>query len=188
MAGVNLGAEIQGMVSSLQRENPNLSMAARIKRAWNESVDNNIAEHVTAVFVVPNTDDSEVIVYIDNSHVATNLTMQSDLLRLNLNIRLNEDEGIPSVHRKAEQVEKLTFRVSKERYIPRERRMTTLQRLEEEEKRYRKATPIALDADERAYLEEAISQIDDDVLRESAYAAAVANLEWQKGVQRYVQS
>ncbi len=183
MTGYDIGAEIQGVVSSLQRNNPDLSATARVKRAWNLSVDKRIAEHVTAVFIVPNTAASEVIIYVDNSIWATELNMQSELLRLNLNIELNKDIDA-NVARKAEQVEKLTFKVSKEQYVARERRLTTLQLLEAEDENYRKAQPVALDDDELANLEEAVAHIENDQLRDTAYAAAKANLEWQKGIEK----
>ena len=186
MTGYDIGSEIEEVVRSLQRNNPDLSATARVKRAWNLSVDKRIAEHVTAVFVVPNTAASEVIVYVDSSIWATELNMQSELLRLNLNIELNKDADEPSnVMRKAEQVEKLTFKVSKEQYVARERRLTTLQLLEAEDEDYRKAQPIALDEEELSGLEEALSHIENDQLRDTAYAAAKANLEWQKGVDSF---
>ncbi len=186
MTGYDIGSEIEGVVRSLQRDNPDLSATARVKRAWNLSVDKRIAEHVTAVFVVPNTAASEVIVYVDSSIWATELNMQSELLRLNLNIELNKDADEPSnVMRKAEQVEKLTFKVSKEQYAARDRRLTTLQLLEAEDEDYRKAQPVALDEEELSGLEEALSHIENDQLRDTAYAAAKANLEWQKGVDSF---
>lgn len=186
MTGYDIGSEIEGVVRSLQRNNPDLSATARVKRAWNLSVDKRIAEHVTAVFVVPNTAASEIIVYVDSSIWATELNMQSELLRLNLNIELNKDADEPSnVMRKAEQVEKLTFKVSKEQYAARDRRFTTLQLLEAEDEDYRKAQPVALDEEELSGLEEALSHIENDQLRDTAYAAAKANLEWQKGVDSF---
>ncbi len=186
MTGYDIGSEIEGVVRSLQRNNPDLSATARVKRAWNLSVDKRIAEHVTAVFVVPNTAASEIIVYVDSSIWATELNMQSELLRLNLNIELSKDADEPSnVMRKAEQVEKLTFKVSKEQYAARDRRLTTLQLLEAEDEDYRKAQPVALDEEELSGLEEALSHIENDQLRDTAYAAAKANLEWQKGVDSF---
>ena len=181
MTGYNVGDEIRGVVNSLQRDNPDLSATARVKRAWNTSVDKGIAKHVTGVFVVPDMAASEVVVYVDSSIMATELSMQSELLRLNLNIELNKDETpTRGMERKAEQVEKLTFRVSRDSYVARERKLTTMQLLEEEEENYRKAQPMALDDDEISGLEEALSHVENDQLRDIAYAAAKANLEWQR--------
>ena len=180
MTGYNVGDEIRGVVNSLQRDNPDLSATARVKRAWNTSVDKGIAKHVTGVFVVPDTAASEVVVYVDSSIMATELSMQSELLRLNLN-----ETPTRGMERKAEQVEKLTFRVSRDSYVARERKLTTMQLLEEEEENYRKAQPMALDDDEISGLEEALSHVENDQLRDIAYAAAKANLEWQKGVDSF---
>ncbi len=182
MQGCNVGREIRDIVNSLERDNPDLSATARVKRAWNASVDSRIREHVTAVFVVPDTAASEVIVYVDSPIWATELGMQVEILRLNLNIELNKDDAAAHVPRRAEQVEKLTFKVSKERYISRERRLTTSQQLEEEERLMRAVEPVALDDDELSDLQEAVSHIENDALRDIAYAAAKANLELQKGI------
>lgn len=183
--GIDVGSEINQIVSSLQRDNPELSLSARIKRAWNTSIDSRIAEHVTAVFVVPDTGASEVIVYVDNPIWTTELGMQVELLRSNLNLELNKnDQPIPGIEHKLEQVEKLTFKLSKEEYIPRERKITTLQQMQEEEKPYKEAQPVSLDDDELTSLNIAFSNIDDDELRETIYAAAKANLEWQKGIDK----
>lgn len=185
MTGYDVGAEIRGVISSLQRDNPDLSATARVKRAWNLSVDTRIADHVTAVFVVPNTAASEVIVYVDSSIWAAELNMQTELLRLKLNIELNKDgQSDPNVMRRAEQVEKLTFKVSRDKYVARERKLSTLQLIEEQDEEYRKAQPVALDEEELSGLEDALSQIENEQLRASAYAAAKANLEWQKGIDR----
>lgn len=44
---------------------------------------------------------------------------------------------------------------------------------------------MALDDDEISGLEEALSHVENDQLRDIAYAAAKANLEWQKGVDSF---
>lgn len=183
--GFDIGSEINQLVNSLQRNNPELSLSARIKSAWNTSVDSRIAEHVTAVFVVPNTGASEVIIYVDNPIWTTELGMQSELLRGKLNIELNKNyQPIPGVEYKPEQVEKLTFKLSKEEYVPREKKLTTLQSMEEDIAPYKNAQPIELNEDETASLNIAFSNIENDELRETIYAAAKANLEWQKGIDK----
>lgn len=185
MADYNVASEIRELVDSLQRNNPDLSEGARIKRAWNASVDERISRHVTAVFVVPNTAASEVIVYVDTPAWAADLSMQSELLRLKLNMALVTDESLPAhVERKAEQVEKLSFKVSKEKYVSRERRLTTSQMLREEDERYQSAQPVSLTEDELSGLQQAASLIENDNLRDIAYAAAKASMEWQKGVDK----
>lgn len=184
MTGYDVGSQIKGLVGSLQRNNPDLSAGACVKRAWNNSVDKRTRDHVTGVFVVPNTNASEVIVYVDSSIWATELTMQTEILRLNMNIRLNEDENLDEgMERRAEQVQKLTFKVSKDKFIPKERRMTTLELLQEEEASFRDVQPMSLSDEEISDLQEAFSHISNEKIKDSAYAAAKANLEWRKGME-----
>lgn len=183
MEGRIVGTEIKNLVNGIERENPDLSATARVKKAWNTAVDSRIKEHVTAVFIVPNTAASEVIVYVDSSIWATELNMQAELLRLKLNIELNaslNDEFYMA--RRAEQVEKLKFVVSKEQYYAPSRRMTTFEQLEQEERELKNIQPVSLSDEEIQGIQEAVAHIENDELREAAYAAAKGNLEWQKGI------
>jgi hypothetical protein len=184
MEGRSVGSEIKNLVDDLERANPDLSATARVKKAWNTTVDSSIREHVTAVFVVPNTEASEVIIYIDSSIWATELTMQSELLRLQLNIELTHTaEDVTYQNRKAEQVEKLTFKVSKEQYTSKEKRLTTFELLEREEEKIKRVKPIELDEEELQSIQEAAAHIENDTLREAAYSAAKKSLEWKKGLE-----
>ena len=173
MDGYDVASEIKGLVESLERSNPSLSATARVKQAWNASVDDRIKKHVVAVFVVPNTDNSEIIIYVDTSIWAAELSMQEELFKLKLNTKLQK-----------EQIEKIKCVVSKEKYTNRRRRMTTIEELREEESSYKNVAPVELDEDELAGIQEAAAQIEDDRIRNAAYAAAKANLEWQKGLEK----
>lgn len=185
MAGFEFGSQVNEIVDSLRRNNPELSESARVKHAWNATADQRIAEHVTAVFVVPNTNASEVIVYVDDGIWATELNMQSELMRLNLNMYLNENQGYSQIRaQNGEQVTKLAFKVSKDKYISKERRMSTGQLLNEEEEKYKRAQPVELSDEEISDLNQAFAAIDNDSLRDIAYAAAKANLEWKKGIEK----
>lgn len=177
----NFSSEVNRILGSMKRDNPELSDSMRIKHAWNAVVDPRIANHVTAVFVVPNTGASEVIIYVDDAIWATELGLQSEILRLNLNMRLKEQSTTSNYK---EQVEKLSFKVSKEKYIARERRLSTRELMNEEDKKYKEAQPVSLSDDEMTDLNQAFAQIDNDPIREIAYAAAKANLEWKKGIEK----
>lgn len=172
MGGNNIGSEIKGLVGNLERANPSLSATARIKKAWNKSVDDRIKKHVVAIFVVPNTDESEVIIYVDSPIWAAELSMQEDLIKLKLNVDLQR-----------EQIEKIRFIVSKEQYVNKEKKRTTYDELREEEESYRSVEPARLDEEELLSIQEAAAHIEDDKMRMAAYAAAKANLEWQKGLE-----
>lgn len=181
MAEFNFGSEADKYIGSMRRDNPELSESVRVKQAWNATVDQHITNHVTAVFVVPNTNASEVIVYVDDAIWATELGMQSEMLRLNLNVYINQHGGSPRAT--AEQVEKLSFKVSKDKYIAKERRLTTRELMEEEERRYKDVKPVALSEEELNDLNQSFAKIDNDKIRDIAYAAAKANLEWKKGIE-----
>lgn len=185
MTSFDFGSQAQQIVNSYRRDNPELSASARVKRAWNASADPRVAEHVTAVFIVPNTNASEVIIYVDDAIWASEFNLQSEVLRLKLNMQINSDhaaqQGEPRI---AEQVEKLAFKVSKDKYIAKERKITTRQVLDEEEAPYKNAAPIELSDDEQSQLFIALEGIENDALRDIAYAAAKANLEWQKGIEK----
>lgn len=183
MSEFSFGSEVNQILNSVRRDNPELSEGMRVKRAWNAAVDQRIANHVTAVFIVPNTNASEVIVYVDDSMWAAELNMQVELLRLNLNMQLNNDE-LSNSHRGPEQVEKLSFKVSKEKYISKEHNTNARERENREQQRYKNAQPIELTDEEFSDLGAAFSQIDNDAIREIAFTAAKANLEWKKGIEK----
>lgn len=176
---LNLGSQIQQIIDSCKSNVPDMSSSARVKRAWNMTADPRVADHVTAVFVVPNTNASEIIVYVDDAIWATELSLQSEMLRLKLNMQLNEEaqrEDQP-----INQVEKILFKVSKDEYIAKERKVSVSQQLEEENANLKNVIPIELSEDEESVLYTALAGVENDDLRDIAYAAAKASLEWQKG-------
>ena len=173
MDGHNLSTEIKGFVEDLERSNPDLSASARVKRAWNKVVDERVSTHVNAVFVVPNTSASEVIIYVDSAIWAAELSMQEELLKLKMNMEL-----------KAEQIMHLKFLVSKEQYSSGLKKKNTFDQLDEEEKRLKSVQPVELNEEELAPIQEAAAHIEDDRVRNAVYAAAKASLEWQKGLEK----
>ena len=190
MDDFDLGSEIHKLVSKLQGGDPAHLATARVKTAWNRAVPASIAKHVTGVFVVPETQAQEVIVYVDSQLVATDLTMQADPLRMALNVEVNKMRGAAyeqalargATLSEVEQVKCLRFRVTRDRYLSKNRRETTFDALEAEQAKFAAVEPVALGEEELNDLREAVSHIEDDRLREAAYNAAVANLEWQKGL------
>lgn len=190
MDNFDLGSEVQKLVSRLQGNDTSHLASARVKTAWNRAVPASIARHVTGVFVVPETQAQEVIVYVDSQLAAADLTMQADPLRMALNVEINKMRGAAyeqalargATLSEVEQVKTLRFRVSRERYISKGRCETTFDVLEAEREKYASVEPVALDEQELNDLREAVSHIEDERLRTVAYSAAVANLEWQKGL------
>ena len=84
--------EVSKIFENIQRINPNLMDTVRIQQAWYKCVEPAVARHTCAVFVVPNTNCSEVIIYVDNSLWTTELNMRSEVLRIDLNVKLKELE------------------------------------------------------------------------------------------------
>lgn len=183
MGGFNVGNEVRNLVNQMERDNPDISMSAHVKSAWNRAVGPDVAQHVTAVFVVPHTQAQEVIVYVDSPIRAADLNMQSEILRMKLNIELGNSAPDAKRCMYPEQVKKLKFVASKEKYIKRARRMTTFEALEEQEKQEKDIESVPLTEDELAELAASVASIEDERLRVAAYDAAKANLEWQKGQQ-----
>ena len=188
MDGFNLSEGVHQYVAHLERDNPELSMSARVKAAWNSIIEQGVKQHITAVFVVPNTQVHEVIIYVDSQIWATELSMQSDTLRVQLNIKLQEMNVSTQDARKyrhipelTEQITKLTFKVSKEKYIRKAKQDTSFNQLLEEDQR-RRVQPVALDEESLAQIQDATAGIENEALRLAAYRAATANLEWQKGL------
>lgn len=183
MDGLNVGSEVRNLVNRLERDNPDIALSAHVKSAWNEAVDATISQHVTAVFVVPHTQASEVIVYVDSPIRAADLNMQSEILRMKLNIALGQGKRRAEDNADLEQVKKLKFVASKEKYLKKSRRMTTFEALEEQQREEEAVEPVALTDDELSQLVASVATIEDERLRLAAYDAAKANLEWQKGQQ-----
>lgn len=175
MDGYDLGIEVADMLHRYERDNPDLSTAARIKAAWSKAVSVDMAKHVTGVFVVPESDGGEVIVYADTSMHAADFNMQAEFLRLKLNLELAE-----SGRCEPEQVRKLRFTVSKKRYTARKNTPSD-DDIAATDAAQRDFEVVALDAAEESALETAASVISDERLREAALAAARASIEVKKG-------
>ncbi|MGI6032854.1 MAG: hypothetical protein ACOX69_05505 [Coriobacteriales bacterium] len=146
---------------------------------------------MTGVFVVPDTDAHEVIVYVDNTLWTTELNMQAELYRAKLNIEIVRRKGqAPYADDEVsldeiEQVHKLKFATSKERYISKRARQTTYEQLKEEEDEYKSIEPVALTPAEQEQIDEAVAGISDERLQRAAYRAAKASIEFQKGVEAH---
>lgn len=176
---LDLGGAMRDYVGAIRRDNPDLAAAARVKSAWNAVAAPRAAAHVTGVYVVPKTDASEVVVFTDTPLWASELAMQSELLRLKLNMELQR-RGQAT---REEQVRTLRFVPSRERYLSKERRQSTHELLREQDDGLARVEPVALPPEEEAALRAAVAGIEDEQLREAAFGAAKASLEWQRGLE-----
>lgn len=160
----------------MQRDNPDLACTARIKGAWSRIVDEQLARHVVAIFVVPETQGGEVIAYVDTPIAAADLNMQVNSLKLKLNIELASSDA--SVGQDLEPIRKLKFVVSKEKYVKRARGQEgPIDDLQEDP-----IERVPLSEQEISELADSVVGISDERLRDTIFSAAKANLEWQKGM------
>lgn len=182
MSGARIGGEIAGLVGGLEGKNPDLAAAGRVKAAWNRIADSRVRPHVVAVYVVPGTGAAEVVVYTDTPLWASELSMQSELMRLKLNVELAR-MGAAGAGGEG-QVAKIRFSPSKEKYLARDRRLSTHDELAAADSALAGVEPEPLTEAEDAALREASSRIEDGRLREAAYGAAKSSLEWHRGLER----
>ena len=193
--GVDFGAAVQGIVARLESKNPDIPISARIQRAWRSVCGDAMRAHTDAVFVVPDTMGEEVIIYVDSPIWATDLNLQSELLRLRLNLKLQEyfeQEGISRTrhdgddllfeYERNEHVKKLRFVPSKEKYT---KKFAMERDGEDINTNTLNVVPQALDEDEVCALREAVASIEDPDLREAAFEAARAHLELKKGAEAH---
>ncbi len=178
--------EISSIFQNIERKNPNLINTSKVQQAWYESVEESIANHTVAVFVVPNTNCSEVIIYTENSIWTAELNMRSEILRMNLNIKLKEMEQGKErkINENAifqiddiEVVKKITFKTSKEKYIKQKPEREDSFLLKENSK---KIKPIPLTSDEEQELKNQLNKIEDIKLKNSMFNAMKAQKELEK--------
>lgn len=173
MSATDMSRAVAELVSSLERDNPEVGIAARVRSAWEKIADAGMDAHVVSVYVVPHTAGGEVVVYVDSALHVADLAMQADMLRLKLNIELDGEV----------QVEKLTFRLSRDSY----RKQGPREAAGDDVKAMRRAElaieTIPLTDEEEAELAEAAGGITDERLARAALEAARANLEWQRGLE-----
>lgn len=187
MGGVDISQETQRIVAMLKRDNPELSLSSYVKAAW-EEVLGDASGHVVSVFVVPHTQAREVVVYVDSAIYAAEFTMQSELLRMKLNVKFASMVGAKTAGGEPMEIEDLKFVVSNERYSSRRAEEAFGDDVIELREYEMSIQPQELDDDELDDIMQALSGIEDDQLREAAYDAVKANLEWQKGIAQATQA
>lgn len=187
---VDFGAEIRKLVQRVQTNNPDIIAATRVRKAWESTADARALEHTDTVYVVPGSMGEEVVVYVDSQLWAVDLNLQSELLRLRINLAIQgmfEAEGFGSrtpsdgvlfEYEQNEYVKSLKFVPSKEKYTKRfrqdeEENLEEIGRVDVE--------PVGLSDEELAALYIRVSHIQDDQLRQKAFDAARASMEVAKG-------
>ena len=189
----DLSQAVKSLVKTMREENPQVVVGSRLSRAWARAVDQTVSSHTVAVFSIPESNGAEVVVYLDSSLWVTELTLQSEMLRLRLNMELmaivEEEEGhqdqssLSDAQRieANERVKKLRFSLSKKTFTSVREPDTIQQQLECELGRY-DVDPVPLTPEEEEELRSVVSQMGDPTLRQAAFDALKADKEFKKGL------
>ena len=176
--GTGLGDAIGSMLDEVRDRQPEMVLSARNLSAWQQIADPAQLAHTDAVYTVPDTHGSQVVVYVDANIWATELGLQSEFLRLKMNMALCAEKGGCA---DAEPVKRLRFAASKEKYRgKRACDVSVAQQLLDEDMRF-SGDPVALSDDEEAVLAEQVSGIEDPKIRRAALDAMRASAELRKG-------
>ena len=178
MSGMRkVGADIASVVAQLagDSEQARINLRAnqvreRYKRAI-EVVYRDAAKmflaHTNTVFIMNKNGVRTLIVYVDESIYAAELNAQRELIKLHLLELFGED------------VEQFEILVSKPKYKKNHPYLTESSQEADEN------TPaIPLDDEEKAFVSNTVSTIEDQKLRETLQKAMTADLEWKKGEKR----
>ena len=123
--------------------------------------------HTNNVYIMNKDGVRTLIVYVDESIYAAELNAQRELIKLHLLQLFGED------------VESFEIHVSRGKYKQNHPYLT-----ESEENVAENTSAIPLSDDEKAYVSDTVSVIEDDYLRETIRKAMTADLEWKKGENR----
>ncbi len=189
----DLNEQIQRIVSVVTNQDPELLPKMEVRRAWDAVADDQMKAHVDGLFIKPNSEVGELIVYTDDAIHAADFNMQSELLRLRLNVALagsetdasaaGSEEGLFEVPPEtSERIKKLTFYPSKEGY---QQNREVAPTLEDAAASYATGTaePAALDEETEERLRQAAAEIEDETMREAALEAARSSLMLEKGIE-----
>lgn len=186
--GTELGDALRELLGSIERRDPEVVASARNAQAWNQAADEVQRSHVDAVYTVPGTQGSELVVYVDSNIWATELSLQSELLRLKMNIALRdaaEAAGTFNPQADCERIKKLRFAASREHYrSARPEDTSTQQQLLDEGMRYN-VEPLPLTPQEEARLEELAASIENPQIRKAALEAMRADAMLKKALSNH---
>ncbi|MCD8199695.1 MAG: hypothetical protein LUD25_01870 [Coriobacteriaceae bacterium] len=189
----DLNEQIQRIVSVVTQQDPELMPKMEVRRAWDAVAADQMKAHVDGLFIKPNTEAGELIVYTDDAIHAADFNMQSELVRLKLNVALagtdedavarSDDDALLDVPTEApERIKKLTFYPSKEGY---QQNREVAPTLDDAVAAYDTGagTPAQLDEETEERLASAAAEIEDEGMRAAALEAARASLMLEKGIE-----
>ena len=146
----------------------NLTRSLNLHSAWEKVCPSKSLEHTDNVVYSKQGEENTVLVFVDSSQQAMELTLQKEFLRIFMEKELNK------------QIQDLKFIVShkaafKNLFKPRKKDDEKAQ-ANKKNKKGNKLTP-----DEERHAREMVAKIKNEKLRESLYNAIVKDFEWKKG-------
>ncbi len=194
---INIGAQLNNLVRALEKKDPDKVASSKVQLAWKKATSGEVSDHTNGIFIVPNTNCSEVIIYVDSFMWATDLNMQSERFRMYLNLALYEmgehpkssqnqqkDSELFSVTPNIEIVKKLKFRVSRENYINPNLTTSTKEQLEQDDEIYH-LKPVPIEKEKEEDLKIAAQSIENEKLRAIVLNCAISNLGKQKAMEEF---
>ena len=139
---------------------------AAIEQTYRETASLFLA-HTNNVYIMTKDGVRTLIVYVDESIFAAELNAQRELIKLYLLQMFGED------------VESFEIHVSRGKYKKNHPYLA-----ETDGNSNENAPAIPLSDDEKAYVSDTVSVVEDDYLRETIRKAMTADLEWKKGENR----
>jgi len=153
------------LVRKLDRKGGGAYLQTKVGQAWTQIAGSAVVSHTTGAHIR----EGELVVFVDSSLWATELSALSEHYRESVNKELGE-----------ELVKAVRFTVSKN--VAKEKRIERVLTESEEYLTEDKVEPVALTANELAQIEASVSAIEDDELRRAVLRATVADLQWKKGL------
>lgn len=176
--GIGLGQALGDMLGQAKARQPEMVLAARNNDAWTRVADPAALAHTDAVYTVSDTDGAKVVVYVDSNVWATELNLQSELLRLKMNMSI-ADAGY--ARGDAEPIKQLRFAPGKDKYRgKRACDVPVSQQLLDEGMRF-EGDPVELTQQEEDELAAQVASIEDSKLRRAALDAMRASARLRKG-------
>ncbi len=175
-----LGAGVDQFAAAVCAAHPDIMEKLRVRAAWDAAVDPALNAHVTGLAFKHNTDNRELLVYVDSPILAADLGLQAEFLRMQLNFALVEEaaeapEGaLFEAAAVPEQILRIHFKVSREEY----KRAV----ISAHEEPAAEPVPEPLTREEEISLLEACACIESAELRETAYKAVRDSLMMNKGL------
>ncbi len=163
-----LSVDISKVLNEIGKEDPqaySAKRAAKVKEMWSACVEEMILEHTNSIYILKKEGLKQLIVYVDESIYAAELNARRELIKLKLLQEFNE------------QIDDFKILISRGNYkknYP----------FRKEESLNGSYPSVPLDEEEMKEVEETVSGVENEELREKLKKAMVADLEWKKGLKR----